>query len=129
MQQPTRHSSGLDYLLLIVAIAMTIGISYYSLKPPSLEKGYFPSIDKIQHFFSYFFLCIVYFFTLRNYFKLKSPYKKAVIFAIALGTLLEFLQLIPIFNRYFDIIDLVANILGAIIAILIIKSMIPEAAE
>ena len=70
--------------------------------------------DLILHFACYFGLCILYVFA---FFKHRATYKKALISSVLVGTVLELLQLIPSFQRYFDYQDLIANFLGAAMGI------------
>jgi glycopeptide antibiotics resistance protein len=55
-------------------------------------------------------LSILYFFA---FFQSKNCVKKALILSFSIGFLLEFLQLVPLFHRFFDYQDLTANFLGA----------------
>ena len=48
---------------------------------------------------------------------------KSLAYAIVLGTFLETLQLVPLFQRYFDWQDLTANLLGGLVSWLIIKGV------
>jgi len=48
---------------------------------------------------------------------------KSLAYAIVLGTFLETLQLVPLFQRYFDWQDLTANLLGGVVSWLIIKGV------
>ena len=47
--------------------------------------------------------------------------QKALILSLLVGFTLESLQLIPIFNRFFDLKDLVANSFGSSIGIIFIQ--------
>ncbi len=91
----------------------TLVVIYLSLRPPSADSQswnfFFIRGDLILHFVCYFGLSILYFFA---FFHSKSRVKKALIVSFSIGFLLEILQLIPLFHRFFDYQDLVANLLG-----------------
>ncbi|TGV00900.1 VanZ family protein [Flavivirga rizhaonensis] len=74
--------------------------------------------DKIFHFFAYFVLTILWFYTFLYAFKLKS--KKAIVFAVVLsvffGIIIEVLQGSITVSRSLDVYDAVANTLGALLA-------------
>jgi VanZ family protein len=92
----------------------TLVVLYLSLKPPSPDGESWNFIfirgDLILHFICYFGLSILYFFA---FFQSKNCVKKALILSFSIGFLLEFLQLAPLFHRFFDYQDLTANFLGA----------------
>jgi len=92
----------------------TLVVIYLSLKPPSPESESWNFLiirgDLILHFICYFGLSILYFFA---FFQSKNCIKKALILSCSIGFFLEFLQLVPLFDRFFDYQDLLANFLGA----------------
>ena len=100
-----------------VAIFATFFVIFLSLKPPNSEEQpwnfLFIRGDLVLHFTCYLGLTGLYFSAL--YTHEKAPFK-AFIYALIVGTLLEFTQLIPFLNRYFDFLDLLANLLGALFA-------------
>ncbi len=125
MQKPIQHLLERKYLPLVLAILITISVSYFSLKSPTPGNDVaFEGQDKLHHFISYFIVMFSYCWVLNNYFKVKSTCLKALIFSLILGTSLEFLQLIPMFKRSFEFLDLMANALGALCAYLIMKKFI-----
>ena len=100
-----------------------------SLYPGSLigyflydDLGYQPNLIKnpfgttINHFISYFYVSLLGFFL---YFKNKN-FKKLVYSLFFLSIILEVLQLV-IPNRSFQLGDLVGNILGVVLAIVLVK--------
>ena len=48
---------------------------------------------------------------------------KSLVYSILLGIFLEILQLVPLFQRYFDGQDLIANLLGGLVSWLIIQGV------
>lgn len=118
MQMPIqRWLQESNYFKILAGVA-TLVVVYLSLKPPGPDEQpwnlFFIRGDLILHFTCYFGLSILYVFA---FFKHRATYKKALISSVLVGTLLELLQLIPSFQRYFDYQDLIANFLGAAIGI------------
>jgi len=107
-----------------LAIFATLVVVYLSLKPPSPEIDPWIFLwfrgDLVLHFICYFGLTLLYFFALHT---LTNPMTKSLAYAIVLGTFLETLQLVPLFQRYFDWQDLTANLLGGVVSWLIIKGV------
>src|SRR6056300_607673 len=118
MQKPIKNWLQKDSYFKILAGVATLVVVYLSLKPPGPDEQpwnlFFIRGDLILHFTCYFGLSILYVFA---FFKHRATYKKALISSVLVGTLLELLQLIPSFQRYFDYQDLIANFLGAAIGI------------
>ncbi len=75
-----------------------------------------PLGSTINHFFSYFYVGLLGFFTYTK----KEDFKVVTIVLIFLSIALEFFQLI-VPKRSFEHNDIIANILGLILAYLIIK--------
>ena len=46
---------------------------------------------------------------------------KALFLSVFIGFILEILQLIPVFHRFFDVQDLIANFFGTIVGIFLIR--------
>ncbi len=111
-----------DKLLKRIAIFATLIVVYLSLKPPEPESEswsiFFIRGDLFLHFVCYFGLSILYFLALFNHEKVT---KKTLILSLLIGFILETLQLIPIFHRFFDVQDLIANFLGASVGIFLIQ--------
>ncbi len=103
-----------------VALITTSLVIYFSLKPPKEATPwifFFIRGDLLLHFFCYWGMFIIY---LTAFFKTSHSIIKAALTSFLLGTILELLQLIPIFNRQFDIQDIVANALGITLGIALI---------
>jgi VanZ family protein len=113
-----------DHFFKSLAIFATLVVVYLSLKPPSPEIDPWSFLwfrgDLVLHFICYFGLTILYFFALYTF---TNPMTKSLAYAIVLGTFLETLQLVPLFQRYFDWQDLTANLLGGLVSWLIIKGV------
>ena len=107
-----------------IAVLATLFVIYMSLKPPDTSSQiwsflYLPG-DKILHVICYFTLTIIYFFSFYN--SQKKVFLSSL-FAFLLGFILELLQILKIFQRQFDLFDILSNTIGICIAILIINKM------
>ncbi|WP_439131738.1 VanZ family protein [Polaribacter sp.] len=103
--------------LIIIAIAITIGILCLSLikvsNVPSME---IKNVDKVYHGIAYFSLTITWLFTFY-----KKPQKKyiVVVLCIFFGIIIEILQANLTAYRSGDLLDVLANSLGVLLALLI----------
>ena len=111
-----------DIFFKIAGVLATIEVIYLSLKPPGPDTTYWTFLyfrqDIVLHFLCYFFLTGIYF---TGFFTHTAVLKKSFFSSFLLGFILECTQLIPFFNRTFDYADLLANLLGASLGILIIR--------
>lgn len=82
-----------------------------------------PHLDKMVHFTFYFGVVVLGCLSLleKGGQDLNRIIKQLIIFAIAYGLLIEFLQYVMPYQREADILDFLANSLGAIVAGLLIK--------
>lgn len=117
------------YVFSILAIAWTLLITFLSLI--SLEgapKLGFSFADKLVHGIVYFIFAIVWFFSfskgITNGFFRKNAVIASTIFAILYGISVEIMQETLVSNRQGDWKDVIANIVGTILAILLIKYII-----
>ena len=105
-----------------LAFFATLVIVFLSLKPPSPDSKSWSLLflrgDLILHFICYFGMTFLYFFA---FYTQNNALKKSGLFSLLLGCFLETLQLHPIFQRFFDSFDLLANFLGVLGAWFIIK--------
>lgn len=102
--------------LIIIAILITLGILCLSLiKMPDTDIKV-PNIDKGYHSTAYFILTIVWLITFY-----KKPEKKYIIISscIVFGIIVEVLQSTLTIYRTGDYLDVFANSLGVIIALVI----------
>ena len=81
---------------------------------PSLE---FFEVDKLIHLAMYFILVLLWGINLINS---KFSLNKILFFTIIFGLIIETLQYLLPFERYFDLGDIIANSFGAIIGIFIL---------
>ena len=85
-----------------------------------------PHMDKIVHFIFYFIMVVLGFLALRNDFKHRFSLKKTllwvVLFSIIYGIIIEVLQYTITVDRQGDILDALANSIGAFMGLLLVKS-------
>lgn len=116
---------------LLISSAYTIALLIVSLI--TLDLGGLDSIvpsygDKIFHFCAYAVLTFLWF----NTFNLKFKFSKiktlllAAIICMAFGIIIEVLQKVLTFTRYFDVADITANVLGVIFSALILLITVKE---
>ncbi len=103
--------------LLIIAIVVTIGILCLSLiKVSNIPSMEIKNVDKVYHSFAYFTLAMTWLFTFY-----KKPEKKYIIvlLCIIFGIIIEVLQMNLTVYRSGDLLDVLANSLGVLLALLI----------
>jgi len=103
------------YLIKSAAIVWLITIAYLSLKPQVEMPISFEYMDKLLHFGSYAFAMILITLAYPQTGRYKSI---ALLFTYSL--LIEIAQLFAV-NRYFEVTDLVANLIGILLAIYLMK--------
>ena len=106
------------------ALFATLIVVFLSLKPPSSNSQSWTFLclrgDLFLHFICYFGMTFLYFFA---FYTQNNSLRKSVLISLILGFVLELLQLITFFKRFFDPFDLLANSLGVVGAWLIIKGI------
>ncbi len=111
-----------DRLFKFLSVLATIVVIYLSLKAPNpdAKKWYFLLIrgDLVLHFICYLGLSSIYFYA---FFNIEKGKIYAFLLSLFVGVLLESLQIIPFFKRFFDFQDLIANIFGSTLGISINK--------
>ena len=111
-----------DKFFKVLALFATFIVVYLSLMPPGQESNSWTFLffkqDIVLHFSCYFLLTVVYFAAL---FKHNSAIKTSFSFSFFIGCFMELLQLIPFFERTFDLADIAANFTGSFCGILLIQ--------
>lgn len=116
-----RHKFSLLFLVFITVI------TYMSLAPlPELGgELWFDHLDKLIHFFIYVIFCSLGFLAIMEFSKNRMSHPRGLllilIIAFFYGLLIEVLQHFMPLNRMFEIWDLLANSLGAIMGCWLIK--------
>ena len=105
--------------LKLLAISYTILIVVLSLSPiPRVIPNFkFFEMDKLIHLTMYFILILLWGINLISF---KFSLIKILFLTIFFGLLIETLQYLLPLGRYFDIGDIIANSVGAIIGIIIL---------
>ena len=106
-----------------VSLVYTVLLTFYCLKQSPIPIELPSQSDKILHALAYFVFTIVWF--LAFYFTLKLSRTKSFIytflFSVAFGVLIEILQQQLTTYREGDVLDVVANTFGTILALLLLK--------
>ena len=104
-----------ERLFKFLSVLATLIVIYFSLKSPNpnSKNWYFLIIrgDLLLHFICYFGLSSIYFYAFLN---IQNGRLHSPLLSVFVGLLLEILQIIPFFRRFFDFQDLIANFIGAI---------------
>lgn len=114
---------------LLIAISYTIALLTISLVRLDLKsvEDIVPSFsDKIFHFLAYALFTWLWFNAFYYIFKLgkiKSIYR-TVVMGIVFGIIIETLQWLVTTSRSFDLLDILANVLGVLLAAILINSKI-----
>lgn len=91
---------------------------------PKFSWANFWNVDKLGHLFFYMVLAYLIMMAVGRYYagmKMKKVILFGVVSASLYGILMECLQSFISPSRYFELLDLIANIIGSFIAILIYK--------
>ena len=107
-----------------IAVLYALGLAFVSLvnlrelPKPRIESG-----DKLFHFIAYFILTLLWFnaFTIQGKSKKWHVIFKACVFSFLFGIIIEFLQSTFTNTRVSDAYDVLANTLGMLLAVLVIK--------
>ncbi|AEH01227.1 VanZ family protein [Lacinutrix sp. 5H-3-7-4] len=109
---------------LIISIVYSLLLAALSLLKINAATAELPTnSDKIFHTIAYFIFTVLWYFALRTHGILKA---KSIIFAFLssalFGILIEILQGTLTENRQSDVNDIIANIIGTLIAVILIMS-------
>lgn len=102
--------------LITIAILITISIAILSLIKIDKQVIQINHLDKFKHAFAYFMLCFTWMLALR---KTKIDKKLIVFVCFIYGIVIEYLQVMLTTYRFGEILDVVANTTGILIACLI----------
>ena len=109
--------------LVFAAVFYTLVLTYLCLETIITPLKTISQSDKLMHALAYFVFTTSWFVALYGYFKtnLKKIYVSVFILSLVYGIFIEFLQDYCTLNRQGDFKDVLANILGTFIALLIIR--------
>jgi VanZ family protein len=110
---------------LILAVLWTGIILYLSLISAQEAKKFnvwdIVGVDKLGHLIFYAVMTLLWSMALAR----KNPGKKIILFfSISFGVLMEICQLYLFNGRSFEIYDVIANIIGSIIGLILFKNLI-----
>jgi VanZ family protein len=116
----------------ILFVSWLVFITYFSLFSFTGEMSTpmfnIPHIDKIVHFLFYFIFVVLGIKAVREIFKVNLELKKVllyfVIFACAYGVIIELLQYGFTENRQGDMLDVLANSMGALAGMFVVKRLV-----
>lgn len=107
-----------------IAITFTLLIIYMSLASTSNMVVVIDVSDKTMHSFAYFVLSISWFFAIKSsHFELKAKVKIGLL-VLLLSIILEILQGSITSYRTADYLDIIANIIGIIFAVISFKPLL-----
>ena len=99
--------------------------SLFSFEENGLSLIKIPHFDKFVHFTFYFTMVILGILAVREYFETPVKFKKVMVyvllFAVAYGIIIEVLQYTLTSNRQGDILDALANTIGALLGMWVAK--------
>jgi len=114
------------FKVLVVALAYTILLLYVSLDTVKTAIDFPSQSDKLFHALAYFIFTILWCFVHQLFSKaiFNKTLVHVILFALAFGVLVEFLQHFLTINREGDIQDVFANALGILFAVVVLKYFI-----
>jgi VanZ family protein len=116
----------------ILFVSWLVFITFFSLFPftgeMSAPRLNIPHIDKIVHFSFYFIFVVLGVKAVREILKVNLELKKVllyfVIFACSYGIIIELLQYGFTENRQGDVLDVLANSMGALAGMFVVKRLV-----
>lgn len=118
-----KSSSVPKYLFFIVALLWTAFVTYLCLVQSSdLPVINIPNLDKYIHVFFHFVLTFVWFLFFRKQFKLDAIFSAlffSFIVSFLFGITIEILQQLVTTTRSADVLDVIANLIGATLAVIV----------
>lgn len=110
------------YILFLIALFWAGVIAYFCLvKSSDLPVVNIPNIDKCIHTFFHFVFTFVWFLFFRKQLKFKydlKPLLFSLLLSVVFGLLIELLQELFTLTRHADVLDVAANLTGAVLAVL-----------
>lgn len=108
----------LALLLFILYLGLITYLSLATIKTASINVN---NADKLVHTSVYAVFVVLLYFVLLKYNVSMSPILTAVICAIIYGIIIEVLQEQCTVNRHFDVLDILANSIGSLLAAVFLK--------
>ena len=108
------------YFQIIVSFLVLSLLSYlHFMQPPSLDVISFTLIDKLAHFF-------MFFFTMMWFMYVSKKWLVTAVSLIFLALVLEWIQMNYIINRSFDWFDWIADGIGIVLCFLLLPFLIDK---
>lgn len=104
---------------LLIALAITFSIAFLSLIKIGKQPIQVSHLDKIEHIIAYFFLTISWLYVLKNKPSYNFNKRFVVIACVFYGIIIEVLQTTLTSYREASVLDIVANSVGVLLALLI----------
>lgn len=111
-------------IYIVFTLAWTVVIFYLSTMPgPQLPRiDWLMTPDKFGHAAVYGILAMGIFFSIKSYYtNSKTVYRWSFLLASGYGVAMELIQYSFFPDRYFELWDIVANIIGAFVALWLLK--------
>ncbi|WP_020538365.1 VanZ family protein [Lewinella cohaerens] len=111
-------------IYIVFTLVWTVVIFYLSTMPgPQLPRiDWLMTPDKFGHVAVYGILAMGIFFSIKSYYtSSKTVYRWSFLLASGYGVAMELIQFSFFPDRYFELWDIVANIIGAFIALWLLK--------
>ncbi|WP_051169826.1 VanZ family protein [Mesoflavibacter zeaxanthinifaciens] len=108
-------------LLPLLSIGYSVVLTILSLMPQVGPSNMPSNSDKVFHAIAYMFFTMIWYLTLKISFFSKKALRIAIVLAIVFGIIIEILQHTLTQHREADIKDVIANIIGTFLSVLIIK--------
>lgn len=80
-------------------------------------------LDKFAHMAVFAILYLLHAMSERSSGKMKKTYWGFAFFCILYGIALELLQSVMYLGRHFDVLDIIANIIGLLVAVLVVRKL------
>jgi VanZ family protein len=106
-----------------VSLVYTMVLTYYSLKASPIPVKLPSQSDKLLHALAYFVFTVLWFLSFKFTFSWnrKKSVVSTFILAVSFGILIEILQEQLTNYRQADVLDVLANIIGTVLAIITLK--------
>ena len=108
------------YFQIIGSFLILSLVSYlHFMQPPSLDVISFTQVDKLAHFF-------MFFFTMMWFMYVSKKWLVTAVSLIFLALVLEWIQMNYIINRSFDWLDWIADVIGIVLCFLLLPFLIDK---
>ena len=107
----------------VINLTLIIYLSFFIIPGSPDITGFIPHADKIGHFVLYGFQAVSLSMYFRKYF-FKNPNTIVLTICFIIGLVIEYLQPVLTNNRVFDFLDILANLTGVLISLIILKVLI-----